>query len=79
MKYQHVADVVVEFNICATCVEGVEPQYHPSIFDTMPAKKKRSPEKFQLCNFWETEILQVLSYRTGTGIKRSGISWSKKL
>ena len=54
MKYQHVADVVVEFYSCAKCVKGglggVDRHYYPSVFK-MCLQKDRSPEKFQFCNF----------------------------
>ena len=50
MKYQHIADVVVEFYCYATCVNGVlggvEQHDNPSIFKKF-LQNNRFAEKFQ--------------------------------
>ena len=53
MKYQYVADVVLELYSCAACVKGFrgfERHYNPSIFKKY-MQKILTPEKFKLCNF----------------------------
>ena len=53
MKYQQVADVVVELYTCATCVKGfkgLERHYNPSLFKKC-LQKNRFHEKFEFFNF----------------------------
>ena len=45
MKYQYVADFWGILHLCDVGIGvlgGVEPNYHPSIFNTMPAEKSLS-------------------------------------
>ena len=59
MKYQHVADIVVKFYSCATCVkwvwEVVERHYNPSLFKKYGAEKSLS---------WKVSNLQLLKNLT---------------
>ena len=70
MNYQHVADVVVEFYSCATCIKGglggVEQHYNASIFKKC-LLKSRCQEKFKFSfskeptyhSFWATGLILV--------------------
>ena len=81
VKYQHVADVAVEFTAVQRALRGFrrfERHYNQSISKKC-LKKNRSPEKVKICYFYGTEHSQFLSYRTDMGIKRSGILLYTKL